>query len=249
MDKNVSWAREEILGDDLVAPRLLRQIELGGSRGKGLGRAYERGNVAAFLYAAEHVPNDAELVPDLLFIASCLRKLYRAQDMGLQPGSVPPETVALDQIVSGKDPSRAGSRGQGRGLSAKERRIVEKHAMELAKRHLTAAGYKVTDRSAARPYDLEAEKDGARLQLEVKGTTGRGESILLTAGEVRSQRTAHPNNGLIIVHSIELILREQEPAARGGILIAITPWEILEDALDRVAYSYRVSARSEASQS
>ena len=77
--------------------------------------------------------------------------------------------------------------------------------------------------------------------IEVKGTTSRGESILVTAGEVRAQRNAHPNNGLVIVHSIELTKSEHGPIAKGGVLVALMPWNILDAALDPLAYSYKLA--------
>jgi hypothetical protein len=64
----------------------------------------------------------------------------------------------------------------------------------------------------------------------------------LTAGEVRAQRQAHPNNGLIVVHSIELTKSEHGPAAKGGVLRALMPWNISETALDPLAYSYQLDA-------
>jgi Domain of unknown function (DUF3883) len=229
-----------VLKGDLVAPRLVGQIELGGARGKGLGRAYEQGNVAAFDYEANAVPFDPDVVRDVLFMAECLRKLYRAQDSGQQPGSIPPETLLVAEIASGKPLDRALSRGQGRGLNAEERRTVEQHAMGLAREHLRAQGHKVTDRSATHAFDFEAEKDNTKVLIEVKGTTGRGESILITAGEVRAQRQAHPNNGLIVVHSIELTKSEHGLAAKGGVLMALMPWNISDAALDPLAYSYQL---------
>jgi len=142
--------------------------------------------------------------------------------------------------------SRALSRGQGRGLSAEERRIVEQHAMERAREYLKEHGQKVTDRSANHPYDFEARKGSSKMFIEVKGTTGGGESVLVTAGEVRAQRQAHPNNGLIVVHSIKLTKSEHGPAAKGGVLIALMPWNISDAALDPVAYSYQINTNGEA---
>ncbi len=64
----------------------------------------------------------------------------------------------------------------------------------------------------------------------------------MTAGEVRAQRQAHPNNGLIVVHSIELTKSKHGPAAKGGVLMALMPWQISEAALEPLAYSYQLSS-------
>ncbi len=52
---------------------------------------------------------------------------------GSGPALSPPEALSLTEFASGKPLSRVLSQGQGRGLNAEERRIVERHAMELVK--------------------------------------------------------------------------------------------------------------------
>ena len=130
--------------------------------------------MVAFQYEADDVPADADLFRDVLFMAECLRKLYDAQDSGQQPGTIPPEALSLTEFASGKPLSRVLSQGQGRGLNAEERKIVERHAMELAKEHLKAMGLKVTDRSRHTHMTLRLKKAVPRL-IEVKEPQAGGE--------------------------------------------------------------------------
>lgn len=75
--------------------------------------------------------------------------------------------------------------------------------------------------------------------VEVKGTTSIGEKIVMTRNEVAAHRSHHPHNALIIVHSIDLQrLLPENPKADGGILLMLSPWEIVESQLRPLAFEY-----------
>lgn len=126
---------------------------------------------------------------------------------------------------------------QGYGLTAKERQCVELHAMEVAKAYLVKEGYGWKDVSGSRPFDYLATKGIESLSVEVKGTTGLGDKILLTANEVKHQRAEHPRNMLIVVHSIRLE-RGDTLKASGGVPQVTSPWLIKENNLEPTAYAY-----------
>ena len=63
---------------------------------------------------------------------------------------------------------------------------------------------------------------------------------MLTASEVNAQRKSHPKNALIIVHSIDLDRSKGEPKADGGVLLAVKPWFIDDDALKPLSFTYFV---------
>jgi hypothetical protein len=77
------------------------------------------------------------------------------------------------------------SYGQGLSPDPKHRAFVEKTAMDHAKRHFESRGYMVTDVSKKDPFDLECQKDGENIQVEVKGTSGDGTRVILTEREFR----------------------------------------------------------------
>jgi hypothetical protein len=131
-------------------------------------------------------------------------------------------------------------KGQGSGLTPQERRVVESHAMKLARLFLKRRFDVLKDHSASNPYDYLAQKQKTTRYVEVKGTTGAGESIFLTAGEVEWQKANHPNGMLIVVHSIKLGGTSKEPKATGGKLRMIDKWRIDRADLKPRSYSYEV---------
>jgi hypothetical protein len=135
--------------------------------------------------------------------------------------------------------------GQGLGLTAIERKAVEDHAMLKAKAYLASQGWSCEDTSKNRPYDYLAERKGETIIVEVKGTTSKEPSILLTANEVKAQREQHPHNALIIVHSIVLNRRSKPPTASGGLVRPIIPWLVVEEHLVPRTFHYRLADEEE----
>lgn len=143
----------------------------------------------------------------------------------LQPGELIEEVAA---------PLRRRG-GQGRGLSGAERRAVELHAMDLAKAHYAREWDAVQDVASSRCFDLECRTGERVLRVEVKGTTGSGESVLLTANEVAHARARAPHVALFVVSDIQLV-RQPEPVASGGTVRIFDPWDIAECELRAVAF-------------
>ena len=73
-----------------------------------------------------------------------------------------------------------------------------RHAVEF----FTRSGYVVTDVHRTHPYDLQAQKDPSILHIEVKGTTSRLGSIVLTRNEVIAARAHRYRAVLYVLHSI-----------------------------------------------
>lgn len=131
--------------------------------------------------------------------------------------------------------------GQGFGLSALEKKIIEKHAVKLAIEHLLNIGYKeIEDTGDFESFDIYARGAAGDLSVEVKGTTGAGNVVILTKNEVNFQKVAYPNNGLFIVNNIELV-RGEIVFTRGGDIKFISPWLINENDLQPISFEYKVS--------
>ena len=101
------------------------------------------------------------------------------------------------------------------------------------------------DVSAYRPYDLHCSRpDGRELHIEVKGTSTDGSGVLLTRNEVKHAHAYFPLVSLFIVANVQL-----QPAnngtftASGGRIIVREPWNLNDDDLTALAYSYRVPER------
>jgi hypothetical protein len=79
--------------------------------------------------------------------------------------------------------------------------------------------------------------------VEVKGTTGEGNEVLLTPNEVEHAHVQYPHVALVVVSHISLT-DEPEPVASGGRLQAVDPWKLDADQLEPIGYSYTVPTQS-----
>ena len=95
------------------------------------------------------------------------------------------------------------------------------------------------DVGANQPWDLEFDRDGHEWRVEVKGTTGDGESIILTAAEVENARS-WPRVALFVVTEIQLEPREDGWIGLGGRARIIEPWRIDEGDLSPTVFRYRL---------
>jgi hypothetical protein len=131
-------------------------------------------------------------------------------------------------------------RTQGFRVSPEERRAIELHAIKAAERHFEARGYKVVNVSAKQPYDLVCTKGRKELLVEVKGTTGNGSAVLLTAGEVKNAKRAVPMALFVLAH-IKLVKKGKAVSCTRGTAKVLHPWRISDDGtLSPVGYSYLV---------
>jgi hypothetical protein len=153
----------------------------------------------------------------------------------VQPAGDRAQSLAEELVEDVANPLRGG--GQGRGLSGPERKAVELCAVEMAKTHYRARWDTVEDVGATRCYDLECRSGDRVLRVEVKGTTGRASSILLTANEVEHARASAGQVALYVVSGIALH-REPgaPPSASGGTPRIFEPWDIAQCSLRPVAY-------------
>jgi hypothetical protein len=219
--KLVAWGREALKAVISDEPALASPMKLGG---RELGDAYERSAVLAKWYAADNMPTDEQLLNDAISFAEHLKRVYDAEVLGLAPTAPPPEVIEVERAASGQ-PQRRGN-AQGFGLSVAERLAVELHAMALAKSHLQKLGWHVRDVSATHPYDFDCQQSGQEMIVEVKGTTSTGDEIAVTHNEVEAHRERHPNNALIVVHSIDLV---RPPRAAEGHRGKIVDASAMED--------------------
>lgn len=233
----VSWGRS-VLADDFSQDDTIRVgVTLGRQR---LAAAYERTALFSKFYADGAVPTDAELVSDLKLFAASLAKLYRAQELGIVPGSSSPEVVQILQLAEEMAaPFKQPQRGQGWGLDAVAKTAVEHRAMRVAEAWLSQEGFTFTDVSSTDSCDFRAQREGQDWVIEVKGTTAGPKSILVTRNEVALHRASHPLNALIVVHGIKLA--KDGVTASGGTLLVISPWRLEDDRLSPTSYEYRLT--------
>jgi hypothetical protein len=238
-DRLMSWGRG-VLADRFAIDDLDTQIDLNSVN--RLARAYETTTLVARMFDVDALKNGPDLSEALLRFAGMLAAIYEGDRLSKSPDAPAQEfQTAQETIQKVFSPARSSGFAQGYGLTAAERKAVELRAMAVARGHLEHLGFSVRDCSAGNPFDFEAKRNDEKIIVEVKGTTGLGQAILLTHGEVSAHKAAFPNNALFVVHSIELIRQESGPRADGGQLEVYMPWEIASDALRAVAYQYALT--------
>ncbi len=109
--------------------------------------------------------------------------------------------------------------------------------MNEAATYFESLGYKVVDVSARRPYDLECVKGKSKLYVEVKGTQSKGESVFLTAGEVKFAIKHASSMALFILHTVQV---DSSGNASGGVREIQVPWIVNDEDLAALSYKYQV---------
>lgn len=240
------WARKIVTESKHLSTDFVPEIALDARR-SNLGAAYEAGTVLAKQYASAALPSDDAMWSDLTHCLTSLSVLYEHEEKDpLMPGIDPPEIRALateieeaaGRITHAK--SSRGSNGQGFGLSRQQRDAVEQHAVRIARNHYEGQGWKVKDVGATHSYDLHCLRDDEVMIVEVKGTTSRGRSIILTANEVRIHEEKYPKTALFVVSQISLGGSKEEPTVSGGVAREVHPWLPSSSDLVPMAFKYAV---------
>lgn len=163
-----------------------------------------------------------------------LEALMACATVQRRPSPEPPEIADANDAINGL------STGQGFSplLTADDRKAIELRAMQIATAHFEGAGFVVEDVSAKRPYDLLCRRGPVHVDVEVKGTTTAGESVLLTPNEVEHARAAFPNTALAVVRDITL--HDDGSGASGGVLDVVQPWRPQNADLKPLGYVYIV---------
>jgi hypothetical protein len=235
LEERVTRAHE-VLRDWLTPRRDTQSIDL---HDAGLGSGYERGNIAAIGYRRGAVPDDTVLLSHARAYANALGQLYA--DHAARP--LPYETPEVEQAIAAAEEAvgrSRGSSGAGFRTDAEEIKLIETHAVKLARLYYEADGWDVKERG--KPFDLELRRDNEHLDVEVKGTTSDGSGVVLTAGEVQHHEKAYPNNALVVVRNIVLDRDTTPSTPSGGKLYEHRRWLIAATDLRPISYTYSVPA-------
>jgi hypothetical protein len=137
---------------------------------------------------------------------------------------------------------RSQARGQGFLLDSGLRKALEDQAMNAAKQHFGALGYRWEDHSKTRPYDLRCSRGQELLYVEVKGTQTDGSEIILTPGEVTFARSHRGQMALFVQHSIRVAKGDDGFALGEGERHLILPWDVDLGTLKPVSFKYGLPA-------
>jgi hypothetical protein len=153
-------------------------------------------------------------------------------------GSADQPEIATDEDIAS---ATSGRGGQGFINDAQLRKAIEDRAMEVALEYYRSRFSLVEDTSRSQPYDVRAAAEGLEIRVEVKGSTGTGTEILLTAGEVANARGDRWRTDLFLVTNIQATPTPSGPQARGGDVRVIEGWKPLDEHLSPTVFRYRVS--------
>jgi hypothetical protein len=150
-----------------------------------------------------------------------------------------------DDVVAAEDAAAVlGGRrgGQGYATDSVALKAVEDHAMLVVRAKLEADLWvEITDVSASESYDFRCRRPGEELRVEVKGTRGSEEVVIVTSNEVVHARSG-VRVAIGIVTDIDLNRIGGVPQPRGGKLHWHEPWDIDAGALEPTQYRWRPKA-------
>lgn len=143
--------------------------------------------------------------------------------------------VGLDGYVDSDAKPQGSTKYQD---DPKKRECIEKYAVERAIKHYENLKFSIEERG--KPFDLLCIKDSLVLHVEVKGTTGSGETVTLTKNEVNDARDGGWQSDLFIAYQIDLIQVDGEWVASGGEIKHLEKWAPDDRDLTATEYEYRV---------
>ncbi|WP_366914055.1 DUF3883 domain-containing protein [Nocardioides sp.] len=154
-----------------------------------------------------------------------------AHNGGQPRGDKDPEVgIGVERWVPG--------RGQNRMLDPVRRSKVEMAAQGWLMGTFERDGWDVVDTHLTAPYDALARKGEELLYLEAKGTTTRGESVIVTRAEVAWARS-HPGQCILGVWSGMIFDNEGEINPDVG-YYTVQYWNPEDEELDPISFDYRV---------
>ncbi len=144
------------------------------------------------------------------------------------------QTMAL---VKSMAPHRNGV-GQGFQSDIRARLAVERYAEGIAREHYESQHFTV--KRVGAPYDLLCTKGDQMIHVEVKGTQGTADQVLVTVGEVMSARSKASE--LFVVSGIAV---SNAYRCTGGRTLVIAPWYPADSDLRPITYRYSVPIGNE----
>lgn len=203
--------------------------------GKGLPKAGRPGQANAFYITEGKKLKSDEWIQDAIEYVS----QYDGENL-LDEGTVDIEIQRAGVQVAENE--RARAKGQAFNSSVKARKAIENHSMKKARKYFEKElDYTfLRDTSSNYSYDLEFEKNGKKLYVEVKGTQSDGKSVFLTRNEVLHTNKNKNNCAIYILHSIKLKETKAQCTCKGGKEHVILPWTISVNDLQVITYQYNV---------
>lgn len=121
----------------------------------------------------------------------------------------------------------------------KKRAVVENYAVAKAIAFFRGKEEFSVDEKG-KPYDLHCQRGDLLVHVEVKGTTGFGDKVIVTRNEIKDARNPDWRSDLFIVRNIVLTEDNGEWVASGGKEYRIENWQPHDDDLSATQFEYSV---------
>jgi hypothetical protein len=118
------------------------------------------------------------------------------------------------------------------------KKAIEMRAVEQATGYYKAAGYTVEDVGAYQPYDLQVVRGDEVRHVEVKGSQGYVQKVILTRNEVTQANEFGPTD-LVVVAEIQWERRlDGSIATENGLMSVYSDWRPSPENLIPLSYEY-----------
>ena len=212
---------------------------------RGVGVGYRYGSVVHKFYDRALLPTESDLGHDVVALTKEYSEFCSRRDARDLYSEL---TVTEAELTGEKNQrySRSGGTGQGFAGDSKIRRAVEQYAVDKAIAYFEGNGWSVDPSPQKnRPYDLLCKRATNILHVEVKGTVGTGEKVIITRGEA-NHTLGNPEQAVLFVVSDININRGSgsEPVLSGGAVRKLEPWNLDDTDLNPISYEFQVNTPS-----
>lgn len=168
----------------------------------------------------------------------------RAASPELAPQAMKPTEFVSDQAEAPEatDYEPPASAGQGFPIDVESKLATEERAMSIAMAHYADQGVvERVDRDRSKSWDIECSSEHGVKRIEVKGTSGDGSQVFLTANEA-DNASAYEYVALFVVPDIRVIKDEdgKTRVTESGEPWVLDPWIVDPKDLTPTQYRYRV---------
>ena len=140
------------------------------------------------------------------------------------------------------DPARPKQRKTSQGFQRDQvkKNATEARAMEVAKEYYESLGFKVKDCSMFRGlgYDYLCTKTKEVIEVEVKGTTGNLNKVIITRNELNNALDSSNRTDLFIVHGINFENSQKKIKGVNGITHVLKGWKPQKKDLEPLSFNY-----------
>lgn len=207
---------------------------------RGVGVGYRYGSIVHKFYARTLLPTESALENDIVELTKEYYGFYSRSDAR----EFYDELFVTEAELT--NDAKGSGRGQGFARDSKIKIAREKYAVDIAIAHFENLGWSVDPSPQKnKPYDLLCKHAGSVLNVEVKGTGGTGDKVIITRGEANHALRNPEKAVLFVVSDIEIHHgSDGNPTPSGGAWRKLDPWNLDETDLNPISYELPINRQS-----